>query len=225
MPLVIDRTKLRLKPINYRNEVTAKDLIVLHFTAGQSAASAYWAWTAIPDRIATAYLVDLDGKVYETFDPARWAHHLGVAGPVNANFLQDRRSIGIEIVNVGGLKPDRKNPEQLNWWPSRYSVPWCRTTETDRYVKRSFRGLDYFPAFPEAQFDSACELVNMLADAFRIARRVPPETKREQFDLAYFGTYQGIASHQNFHAEKTDIGPAWDWKRFIERTGSTEAGR
>lgn len=224
MPLTIDRTKLRLKSSNFRNEVTAKDLIVLHFTAGLSASSAFWSWVARPDRVATAYLVDVDGKVYETFDPSRWAHHLGVAGPVNANFIQDRRSIGIEIVNVGGLKPDPKDPGQLNWWPSNYRVPWCRTTDTARYVRRPFRGLEYFPVFPETQFQSVCQLVTMLSEAYRIPRIVPAERRRDQFDLRYYGAYRGIASHQNFHAEKTDIGPAWDWKRFIAAIGAQEAG-
>lgn len=222
-PLTVDRTRFRLLPSQYRNEVTAKDLIVLHFTAGQSAASAFWSWTAVPDKVATAYLVDIDGKVYEVFDPSRWAYHLGVAGPVNANFIQDRRSIGIEIVNPGGLKPDPANPNQLNWWPSNYRVPWCRRDEKDRYVQRSFRGLDFFPTFPEVQFQSACSLVGMLCDAFRIARTVPSEKRREQFDLGYYGAYKGIASHQNFHQEKTDIGPAWDWKRFISTIGAHES--
>ena len=47
-----------------------------------------------PARIATAYLVDTDGAIYEVFDPAFWAFHLGLQGTKGKH---DKRSIGIEI--------------------------------------------------------------------------------------------------------------------------------
>lgn len=220
--LTIDRRRFALPTNQFRDEVTAKDLIVLHFTAGLSAQSAYWSWTATSDRVATSYVVDPDGSIYEFFDPSRWAHHLGVPGAANPNFLHDRRSIGIEIANPGGLKLDKQNPRQLNWWPANYTTRWCTLEENAKYIRRSYRGLDYFAAFPEPQFQSVCGLVNMLCDAFRIPRNVPSPYCRDRYDLAAYAPFKGIASHQNFHPEKTDIGPAWDWPRFIDAIRAVE---
>jgi hypothetical protein len=48
----------------------SKDLLVLHFTAEASAEGAFSSWVADTSRVATAYIVDRDGTIYETFDPA-----------------------------------------------------------------------------------------------------------------------------------------------------------
>lgn len=63
----IDRKKFALAPGQYFAETFPKDLIVLHFTAGSSARSAYDSWRNTPLQVATAYLVDTDGKIYECF--------------------------------------------------------------------------------------------------------------------------------------------------------------
>jgi N-acetyl-anhydromuramyl-L-alanine amidase AmpD len=212
--LVINRTRLQLPSNQYIPERTAKDLIVLHFTAGLSAASAFTAWNSTKERVATAYLVDLDGAVYEVFPPEMWAPHLGVPGPDNANWILDRRSIGIEIVNPGGLKPAPGNPQVLNWWPNSYRTRYCSLAETGRYAALPYRGFKYFAAFPEKQIDAVVQLVTQLCQTFRIPQRFPAEPLRSACDLKTFATYSGIASHQNFLAEKTDIGPAFPWERL-----------
>jgi N-acetyl-anhydromuramyl-L-alanine amidase AmpD len=43
---------------------------------------------------------------------------------------------------------------------------------------------------------------------------IPEEARRERIDWTYYENYRGVASHQNFHPEKTDIGPAFDWERL-----------
>ena len=49
-----------------------------------------------PNRIATAYIVERDGTIFEVFDPRHWAFHLGLKG---SQGQVDRRSIGIEIAS------------------------------------------------------------------------------------------------------------------------------
>ena len=66
---------------------------------GGSARNAFdWWQTAQPQRIATAYLVERDGGVFEVFDPRFWAYHLGLVG---TGGRLDRRSIGIELASEG----------------------------------------------------------------------------------------------------------------------------
>ena len=90
----VDRS-LRLSDAQYLQESSPKDLIVLHHTAGASARSTFdWWQTGQPQRIATAYVVERDGTIFEVFDPRFWAFHLGLAG---TGGHVGRRSIGIQM--------------------------------------------------------------------------------------------------------------------------------
>ncbi len=212
----IDATTFRLPPTEYMDETAEKNLIVLHFTASSSAQSVYSSWMQLVNgqhsRVATAYVVDVDGKIYEFFPPEKWGYHLGMTQS-NPGWINDRRAVAIEIVNVGPLREDSANPDQLNWWPpgNEYKTKWCLKTEADRYIKAPFRGSNYFAAFTPPQVASVRGLVHVVADRFGIQKQLPPPDKRTVYDPVYFTQYKGIASHQNFRADKLDIGPAWDW--------------
>ena len=211
---VIDRTTLRLPEGEYVNQTVPKDLIVLHYTAGSSARSVFNTWIGQGSgSVATAYVVDLDGTIYEFFPPGCWAYHLGMKER-NPGWYHDRRSIGIEMVNVGPLRPDAERADQLNWWPNDYSTPYCLTSETDRYTRGVFRGCRYFANFPGAQVESVRSLVDHLCREYKIPRVLPPRARRDEYDARYFCGFQGIASHQNFRPDKFDVGPAWDWSRL-----------
>lgn len=210
--LPIDRTTMRLPEGQYIAEQKSKDLIVLHFTAGSTARSAFNTWMADSYRIATAYIVDVDGTVYELFDPQYWAYALGIKG--QPGFPNEKRSIQIEIANVGPLK---LRGETLYWWPpkDKFETRWCHRNETHKYVKNSYRGYDYYATFPDIQFLSVCNLVKYLCERFNIEKEIP-DGKQDSYDLERFTEYQGIASHQNFRLDKYDPGPAFDWKKFKE---------
>ena len=79
-PIVVNRTAFALPTKEFYPENFKKDMIVLHFTAGQSARSAFHTWLENPVHVATAYIVNPDGTIYEVFDPSYWAYHLGVQG-------------------------------------------------------------------------------------------------------------------------------------------------
>ena len=213
----IDRTRFRLDPKHYFPQVLPKDMIMLHFTAGASAASAFTTWSSVPDgHVAAPYIVDVDGSIHEIFDPQYWAYHLGVDPAHSQSWKHDKRSIAIEIVNVGPLRPDKQNPRQLNWWPPRneFATKFCMLEETAKYVHAPYRGLPYFAPFPPLQIDAVVALVDYVASKYSIAKSLPPVEKRSAFDLAYFDTYKGIASHQNFRPDKFDVGPAFPWDRL-----------
>jgi LysM repeat protein len=217
--LAVNRTRFRLPAVNYYPQAAPKDLIVLHFTAGGSVAGAFAAWSATPSKVATAYIVDTDGTIYEVFPPQCWAYHLGLRGSAFQNGTQDRRAIAIEMVNVGPLRPDPRNAGQLNFWaPSdprtgrpTFGTPFCQMAETERFVKTVYRGEQYYAAFPQGQVKSVAKLVRALANEFRIPMVLPPEERRDLCDVAYFSAFKGIASHQNFREDKFDVGPAYPW--------------
>jgi N-acetyl-anhydromuramyl-L-alanine amidase AmpD len=208
--LRIDRTSLVLAPSQYYPQATRKDLIVLHFTAGRSAQSAVNTWRTTPEHVATAYVVDLDGTIYEVFPPEYWAYHLGIKGGTPL----ERRSIGIEIANVGPLQPAEGNPAVLNWWPKQWGQNYCTLDESERYVESSYRQKRFFASYPAAQLEAVGRLVRHLSERFGIPRRLPGTSARLECDATTFAGYQGIATHVNFRPDKWDVGPAFDWDRL-----------
>src|SRR5919109_600338 len=90
----------RLGAAEYFAHSHPKDLVVLHHTVGASARSTFESWRTDGKRIATAYIVERDGAIYEIFPPECWAYHIGVKGRREL----DRRSIGIEIASEGALE-------------------------------------------------------------------------------------------------------------------------
>jgi N-acetyl-anhydromuramyl-L-alanine amidase AmpD len=215
--VAVDRTTLALPPKEFILEATHKDLVVLHFTAGRSARSAFDTWRNDPQRIATAYLVDVDGTIYEVFHPSFWAAHLGVKGTKNRH---DRRSIGIEIANVGPLQRSGDDPSVLNWWLPKakgapeFTTKFCTLAETDKYVAAEYRTKKHFASFPDVQVDAVAALVRGLCRQFSIATALPALSRRFEFDTNAFATYKGVCTHANFRQDKWDIGPAFPWDRL-----------
>lgn len=203
-----DTTKFRLKPGKFFAEEHPKDLIVLHFTAGSSTSGAFNSWVPQKINIGTPYILDPNGTVYEVFSPKNWAYHLGITGPLAEDHRHDKRSVPIEVVNFGPLK---LVGDTLMSWPGNYTNKFCNVSETEKYVKASFRGFSYYAAFPEVQKKALVELVKHISAEFNIPMTLPPADHREKFDLEFFKNWKGIASHQNFRPDKFDIGPAWDW--------------
>lgn len=209
----IDKTTMRLPPEQYVPETKTKNLIVLHFTAGSSARSAFNCWMADKQRVATAYILDNDGVIYEAFDPSQWAYALG---HTSKNLNNEHRAIQIEIANVGPLK---REGDYLNWWPKEFGTRYCHISETDKYVQSSFRGHDYYATFPDVQMNALADLCSYLCAGFDIPKTIPPAAQLTLNDTSFFASYEGIASHQNFRADKFDVGPGFDWERFESLLG------
>ena len=151
------------------------------------------------------------------FPPTAWAYHLGMTAAENPQWVNDRRSIGIEIVNPGPLRVDHADENQLNWYPRDFGIRWCGLDEKAKYVKSAYRGYEYYASFPQVQAVAVRDLVADLCERFSIAKTTPPAAKRPVFDVPFFNGHKGIASHQNFRADKGDVGPAWDWKALEAR--------
>ncbi len=207
----INRRRFELPPKEYMPTVCNKDLIVLHFTAGRTAQSAFNTWTQRQERVATAYLVGTNGSIYQLFDPSHWAFHLGIQG---SGGTHDRRSIGIEIVNVGPLKRAANNGKVLYWWPNDWKTRWCHLKDDSKYLESTYRGIGYFATYPEEQLVAVVQLVHYLCDRFEIPREIPPTDRLQEFDTPYFDKFKGVAAHQNFRKDKWDVGTAFEWQQL-----------
>ncbi len=211
LPSWIDSATFRLPESSFFRQRVPKDLIVLHATASSTARSVFETWKR-PDngKIAVAYVVERDGRIYEMFPPDCWAYHLGMRTR-NPGHYNDRRSIGIEIVNPGPLRPDPEGGDTLNWWPDNFRKPWCLISEEEKYVRREYRGYRYYASYAPEQELAVRRLTEWLCRRFSIPRIAPPATLRDVCDPDTFCRFRGIAAHHNFRPDKFDVGPAWNW--------------
>jgi hypothetical protein len=202
--MTIDQSTFKLGDGCYFEEKIAKSLIVLHFTAGFSASGAVNYWKMQKNGVSTPYILDRNGLIYQTYDPQYWSYHLGFKG----THAHDKRSIPIEIVNIGPLK--LKNGI-LYCWPNNFTTAYCKESETQFYVKKPYRGFDYFASFTPQQMSVLPELVSSVATTYGISKILPPKEKRGEFDIAEFVGWKGIWDHAACRVDKFDLGPAFDW--------------
>lgn len=193
---------LKLPMHQYFAQPQPKDLVVWHWTGGWKAEHATQTWNASALQEGTAYVIERDATVFQTFDEQAWAYHLGVAGLVGDK--HDRRSIGIEMVSVGPLT---LKPGGIL---TAYGAKVCTLAETDKYVRvpGGFRGVEYFQAFTPAQIAALHELTAQICERNKIPFQFPPADRRGIADLAFFASWRGVASHINFRG-KTAMG-GWD---------------
>ncbi len=189
-----------LKNDQYYPTAQTKSHIVLHHSAGGSAASSIAYWASTPEHIATPYIIDRDGTIYECFDPKYWAYHLGVKG---ATWLE-KASIGIEICSYGQLQPNMAG-ELLTY--TKKVIP------KEKAVKLNFRGFDYYEAYTLEQIKSLSILLPYLLDRFKI----PLQADRKEF-WEYKPPESlppGIYSHTTVRKDKVDIYPHPDLVKLV----------
>jgi len=168
--------KHHLPTTEYFQSSTPKDTIYLHHTAGGHSPASVINWWNVDRtnagnriRVATSYVIggkstrdgstDMDGKIYEAFDPSYWAHHLGIKSS-NNTFL-NQKSIGIEICNYGGLSLS-KNGKFYTYVKS--EVPESDVIE----LSSTFRGNIYYHRYTDSQLESLRKLLRKLSSDFDI---------------------------------------------------------
>jgi N-acetylmuramoyl-L-alanine amidase len=192
----------------YYSEETAKDLIVLHFTAGYLKGDLA-ALCKNDNHVSVSYVIARNGTIYKLFDPKHWSYHLG-PGSVGGNENGSKRSIGIEISNIGPLTKSGNN------LISTYNTNYCSANETQYFqsVSAPYRDYSYFATFTSEQYQALAPLLHELSNQFSIPFSFIDVSKRYNVfaSNADAQTFKGIASHVNFmSAGKWDIGPAFDW--------------
>lgn len=169
-------------------------LMMCH-TAGGSAASAVNHWASTPERVATAFIIERDGTIYNTFDPACWAYHLGLRGYTSL----EKASIGIELVAFGNLTHD--NLAGFRAWTG-------RKIDIKEVEIKEYRKEKYFHSYTGKQLTSLKNLITHLCIIYQIPHTV---YVGRIFDYNNPGTLPaGIWSHSSVRADKVDCFPQWN---------------
>lgn len=194
--------------IQYYKKEQPKKIIVLHHTvSGDSVDGDINWWKQTPERVATAYIIDRNGDIYQTFDDKYWAHHLGVTtahlkkfGSTVTNERLNQLSIGIEIDSWGGLV--EKNGK---WYTStNKEIPLDKIEILDK----PYRGFKAFEKYTKSQIQSVKELLIHLNKKYGI--KIQYNDDMFEFNEKATKGYHGLWSHTSFRPDKSDVAPQKD---------------
>lgn len=196
---------LLLSANQYVQEKVKKDLIVIHHTVGGSAKSTFDYWQGDDKRIGTAFIIERDGTIYQTFPEDMWAFHIGS----KVGNRIDKRSIGIELASEGGLT---LNNGKLYC----FGVVSSRTQyKQEPYdVGHNWRGFRYFDKYEDEQVVATSELIHYLCQKHNIPRNMPDDPYEYHPD---YYNHVGICGHAHIRSDKSDVHPGfWTQLRNVE---------
>lgn len=206
MTVHVDKS-LRLPPSEYFPEVQRKTGIAIHHTVCVSAHATVELWRndktgdGAPRPVATAFVIDRDGIIYEVFDPAAWGWQFGLSWRDEDRIAFEKRFIGIEIASEGGLVEqhgelyafDRVSPVTIK----------ARSEAFDGGT--FYRGYRWFDRYEPEQLESLGRLVDDLCTRFSIPRRYPEKP------FLYYGDglrqFEGVIGHAMVRSDKSDPMP------------------
>lgn len=192
-----------LPDIEYNQQQFKKDLIVLHHTAGKNPFD-WWIFDKGAKRIATCYSIEQDGSIFQHYkDDTMWAWHVGLKIPTVQARSVEERSIGIELVSMGGLNyhPDGKYYD-------------CNNNQFNGLIydnKKSYRDYWFFEQYTQKQIDAGKDLCSFLINKHNI----PKDTPVQSWEVnKYFKTYTGVVHHSQLRSDKSDLHPGYPWDQF-----------
>jgi N-acetyl-anhydromuramyl-L-alanine amidase AmpD len=204
----------------YYREETAKSQICLHHTVSGGFAQGVidW-WNQDPQRIATHFIIQKDGIIFQLYSSKYWAHHLGIKSEFLKkmgfsdynvrNTILNKSSVAMEICNWGGLVRDENGFHPAKWDTNlRKYVPYTKITIPDDNVityPKPFRDFIYFEKYSTEQIVSINRLVVYLCDKFGIPKNYDPSI----WDIS-MNALSGkpmIATHCSFRQDKSDCHP------------------
>jgi hypothetical protein len=219
MPVHVDRS-LRLPESEYFHDPQEKSGIALHHTVCDDAHTTLDIWRhdrtsdGEPRRVATAYLIDLDGTVYEAFDPACWAWQFGLRWPDELRIPFEQRFIGIEITSEGGLTEYDGRLYAYERITSLFEKPHDEAFE----CPTDYRGYHWFDRYEPQQLEALGRLVDDLCQRFAITRVYPEKP------FLYYGDvlapFDGVIGHAMVREDKSDPAPDPElWSTLEEIAG------
>lgn len=190
---VLAGTGVQIKLVTGKDSGTFRaglpDTIVVHFTAGSSAASAVQHLSS-PDMKASAHVViGRDGEIFQLVGFDRIAWHAGESSWKGRTGL-NHYSIGIELDNAGQLT--KSGDGFVSWFGRRYAAD-----EAIEAKHRNQSGLSFWHTYTEKQIDACFGLCRALAKTYAI---------------------QTIVGHEEIApGRKTDPGPAFPLDRLRDQ--------
>lgn len=198
-----DIVKNFLPKSQYVDEITKKNQIILHHTAGGSAQSSIDWWLTKPERVATHFLIERDGTVIQTLPLECWAFALNVGTKDNRiprEFKKkdkelNQKAIQIELCSWGALT--KKGDKYFNW----ANTEFRGEVETLEYT---FRKFEYFEKYTEPQLRSLKKLLEQLSENYQI----PITELTFDVNVDALKGKPGIYTHVNYSTLKSDCYPS-----------------
>ena len=188
---MIDKKKYKLEETNYHKETyDKKQIIIGHSYRDDMLHYSSWVnrWNGKYTK-TTTYTINLDGNIYEHYDPKYWSDYLGVN--------QDKFNISITLSNIGWLKKDLNN-DYKDWLGHIYKG-------SDIIIKK-WRNHQYWKNYTKEQLKSLSILIKKLCKDFNINKEViEHNVYDDSIDL-----FDGIVFKSNYYQEITDVSPAFD---------------
>lgn len=207
--MVIDRDTYKLEETNYYHSEFKKNQIIIgnSFSENNNHIKGWLSREGGNYKKTASFSINKEGKIYEHFNPQYYSDFTN-------NKLIDKKSISIIIENLGWLQKDLINDKYIDWVGNIYN-------RSNDIIEKRWRGFTYWDSYSDEQMNSCVELVNYLCDKFNIEKNcVTHNTYIE--GIEYF---DGIVYKSNYHKESTDLSPAWDFKKFKEKTEKYEPTR
>lgn len=205
------------------------DLFVIHYDACGTARRCF---AVLHDQrgLSVHFLIDLDGTIYQTLDLKERAWHATRAND---------RSVGVELAHIGAYE-DPRDPRLLEWYlegphGTRLVLPGTLAEEgirTPGFVPRPARDERVAGAiqgralhqydFTDEQYEALARLTAALVRIFpKLPLQLPADAAGRPLPRALgdeeFRAHSGLLGHYHVSAEKVDPGPAFDWRRLLDR--------
>jgi len=206
MSINVDRS-LEMPESEYFPEPQAKSGIALHHTVCDDAHTTVRLWRADktkdgkPRHVATAYVIHRDGTIFELFDPAAWAFHLGLPWPYRQRVAFEKRFIGIEITSEGGLTEQ----DGRLYAYDEIAPQFEKQPEEAFECATPYRDYRWFDRYERVQLLALGRLVDDLCQRFAIPRVYPEQP------FLYYGdaleSFKGVIGHAMVRSDKSDPAP------------------
>ena len=197
----------------YFNEPVKKKQVYLHHTvSGDNAYSVANGWKASTERVAVTIIIGKDGIIYQLFSSDKWAYHLGLKVQTfqenNEPFQWlDKTSIGIEILNWGGLVKHTDGCWYPGVWDGKTNVPILRLGKMQQVQEYpgGFRGYYGFEKYTPAQIESLGQLLCFFNKKYNI----PLAYNNDMWDISKkaLSGAAGIFTHVSVRKDKSDCHP------------------
>ena len=197
----IDKITYKLTTPNYYEKEFDKHQIVLgnsfneklnHFRGWEDRLGGNYTKTS-------TYTIDRKGKIYQHFNPMYYSDFIGEK-------RVDKKIISITLENQGWLLKDLLKDRYIDWVGNIYK-------RKVKVIEKRWRGFLYWDPYTPSQIKSTSELINYLCQEYDI----PTNCVGHNTHVGGIEIFEGITYRSNYYKEKTDLSPAWDFKKFKKR--------